>query len=422
MSEESPNAERMVADVEALCGFEGRRPGTDAERRAANHLARRLRELGWRADVEATYVHPQAALIWAAHCALGFAASVIALPLPPVGFALALVAAASLYLDLNTRLYLLRTLFFRRGSQNVVARGRSREAPARLLIVAHYDVARTGQLFFGRSLERATRATRLFGFDPPRIPFWSLALLVPILGARVAGLDSAAIGAIQVLPTLALLVAGFALLDIEYSPASPGANDNASGVAVALALASELRANPPANLDPWVVLTGGGESPMEGMRAFLRAHRDELDRRRTFVIALDAVGRGELRYVASEGLAVAYPADARLLELAQAVAETGDVPAAPERSGFAGEALAARVRGLRALELTAAEPGDALPSHYHLPTDTPEHIDPDALTRARDFALALVRALDRDVGRELDPERPGAQRPNRVGAADRTRP
>ena len=398
MSEESPTAERMVADVEALCGFEGRRPGTDAERRAANHLAGRLRELGWRARVEATYVHPQAALIWAAHCALGFAASVVALPFPPAGFALALLAAASLYLDMNTRLYALRTLFFRRGSQNVVARGPRREAPARLLIVAHYDVARTGQLF-GR-LERVTRATRLLGFDPPRIPFWSLALLIPVLGARMAGLDSAALGALQLLPTLALLVAGFALLDIEYSPASPGANDNASGVAVALALAQDLRLDPPENLDAWVVFTGGGESPMEGMRAFLRAHRDELDRRSTFVLALDAVGRGELRCVASEGLAVAYPADARLLELAEAAAEASGITAGTERTGFAGEALAARIRGLRSLELTAIEPGDALPAHYHRPTDTPENVDPEALARAREFALALIRALDRDVARE----------------------
>lgn len=424
VSEESSTAKRMLADVEALCEFEGRRPGTDAERRAAKHLAKRLRELRWRPETQATYVHPQAALIWAAHCALGFGASLLALPLAPAGFALALVAATSLYLDLNTRLYLLRTLFFRRGSQNVIARGRVPDAPARLVIVAHYDVAKTGALF-GRALDRVTRITRNFGFDPPRVLFWSLALLVPILGARLAGVDSAALGALQVLPTLTLLVAGFALLDIEFSPAAPGANDNASGVAVALALARDLRTEPPANLDPWIVFTGGGESPMEGMRAFLRAHRDELDPQRTIVLALDSVGRGRLRYVVGEGLAVSYPADPYLLDLAATVAEAADEPVEPERNGFAGEALAARSRGLRALELTAIEPGRALPANYHLPTDTPEHIDPAALERAHGFALALIRALDRDLGREDDSgpraSRRKRRKRDRIGAVDRTR-
>src|SRR5690606_15121300 len=119
--------------------FTARRPGSDAERRAANHLASRLRELGRSVEIEATYVHPQWPLVVAVHCLLGFAASLISVPLPAVGFALALLAAASLYFDLNSRLYLLRTLFFRRGSQNVVSRGPEPEAPARLLLVAHYD-------------------------------------------------------------------------------------------------------------------------------------------------------------------------------------------------------------------------------------------------------------------------------------------
>ena len=82
-------------------------------------------------------------------------------------------------------------------------------------------------------------------FGGYRILFWSLALLLPLLGVRMAGLDSNAIAVLQLLPTLVLLLGVFALVEIELSDVVPGANDNASGVATALSLAAELGADPP---------------------------------------------------------------------------------------------------------------------------------------------------------------------------------
>src|SRR5204863_3976717 len=133
--------------IRELCSFEGRLAGTDAERRAANWLAKRLRDRGRRAEVEPTYVHPQYGLVHAAHCALGFAGSLVAIAQPAVGFAIVLATALSMYLDLNARFYLLRRLFFRRASQNVVSPGNRPAAHARLFLTAHYDAARTGAFF-----------------------------------------------------------------------------------------------------------------------------------------------------------------------------------------------------------------------------------------------------------------------------------
>ena len=45
---------------------------------------------------------------------------------------------------------------------------------------------------------------------PLRVLFWSLALLLAPLGARMAGIDSDAISLLQLLPTLALLFGAFA--------------------------------------------------------------------------------------------------------------------------------------------------------------------------------------------------------------------
>ena len=287
--------------IRELCSFEGRLPGTDAERRAGNHLAERLRDLGRRAEIDPTYVHPQVPIIQAAHCAIAFAGSLVAVAEPAVGFALVLFAATSLYLDLNARFYLLRTLFFRRASQNVVSPGRTHDAPARLLLVAHYDAARTGTLYDPKPVARFKRLANRLRLPHSRLLFWSVAALLPMLGARMAGVDSDGISLLQLPPTLVLLVAMFLFVDWQLSDVVPGANDNASGVAVTLSLADRLAAEPVENLDVWIVFTGAEECGMEGMRSLLRSRRGELDRASTFVLALDTVGAGDVRYATVRG-------------------------------------------------------------------------------------------------------------------------
>jgi hypothetical protein len=392
--------------IDELCSFEGRLAGTDAERRAANRVAERLRKQGRRVEVESTYVHPQLGLILAAHCLLGFVGSVAGVAAPEVGFACVLVAATSLYLDLNTRFYLLRRLFFRRASQNVVARTPGSKADARLLLCAHVDTARTGLIYKPGRLRRMVRLGRAVRIEvtPPRLIFWSLALLIPVLGARAAGVDSPALSFVQLLPTLVLLIALFGLIELELSDVVPGANDDASGVATVLSLAEELDAKRPRNLDVWVVITGGEECLFEGMRSFLRRHRKDLDPKTTWIVNFDSVGRGDVRYATAEGLAVGYDYRSRLTQICDAIAESDQDAEKRYRAsgiahGFATDALAARVRKLRATTITCVEPGEVVPANYHLPTDTPAAIDPKAVERAHDFALAAIHALDADLGR-----------------------
>ena len=391
--------------IRELCSFEGRLAGTDAERRAANRLAERLAELGRRAEVEPIYAHPQVGLIVALHCLLGVAGSLLAVAEPAIGFALVLLAATSAYLDLNTRLYLLRLLFFRRVSQNVVSPPRRPGADKRLVLCAHYDAGRTGAIFAPRLVDLAGRlGARLpFSIAPLRLVFWSLAALLPLIGARMAGVESSWISVLQLFPTLILLVATFAAIEVELSPVAPGANDNASGVATVLSVADELRAAPPANLDVWVVLTGAGECLMEGMRAFLRRHRGELMDGTTFFVCIDAVGAGELRYATGEGLAVTYPLRSRLTELCQAVAEgrrdRGRPAAIPLTHGLATDAFAAAARRYPATAITCLDPGVPIAAHVHTMDDTPDRVDPVAVERAHRFTIELIRVLDRDAGR-----------------------
>jgi hypothetical protein len=390
--------------IRELCSFEGRGPGTDAERRAANMLAGRLRGSGRRAEIEPFFAHPEYALVHLIHAALGVAGSIIATVQPAVGFALVLFAAASTYLDLNTRLYLVRSLLFRRVSQNVVSPGNRPDAPARLILMAHYDAARTGYIFSKASkrIRRLPERTRV-GLGPFRLFFWlGLAPLLPILGARMAGLDATWLNALQAIPTIVLIVAGFLLIDIALSDIVPGAYDNASGVAAVLSAADELTANPPENLDVWIVLAGSEESFCEGSRAFVRSRRKEFDRATTAFVNVDSVSSGQVAYEISQGPVISLPHDRQLIELCQALGESGAAGpdgARPIRHPLLDDAMAARIRRMRAITLRTTDPDGNLAPWYHTHDDTPERVDAEALTHATDFLVSLARLIDRDAGR-----------------------
>jgi Peptidase family M28 len=404
------DAERMAV-IRELCSFEERGPGTDAERRAANALAGRLRNMGRRADIEPFFAHPQYAVVHLIHAALGIAGSLVATVEPAVGFALVLLAAASTYLDLNTRFYLVRSLLFRRVSQNVVSPGTRPDAPARLILMAHYDAARTGYIFSkgSKRIRRLPERTRL-ALGPFRLFFWvGLAPLLPILGARMAGLDATWLNAIQAVPTIVLIVAAFLLIDIALSEIVPGAYDNASGVAAVLSAAEDLTADPPPNLDVWIVLTGSEESFCEGSRAFVRSRRKQLDRGSTYFVNVDSVSSGQVAYEVSQGAVISIPHDAQLIELCEALSTAGAADGGTKsiKHPLLDDALPPRIRKFRSITLRTTDADGNLAPWYHTHDDVPERVDSAALRRATDFVVALSRLIDRDAGRTAEAAAPG---------------
>jgi len=226
--------------------------------------------------------------------------------------------------------------------------------------------------------------------------------LLPILGARMAGLDASWISALQAVPTIVLIVAGFLLIDIALSDIVPGAYDNASGVAAVLSAAEQLTAHPPENLDVWVVLAGAEESFCEGSRAFVKGRRKEFDRATTAFVNVDSVSFGQVAYEISQGPVISLPHDPQLIELCEALSASGaagEAGARPIRHPLLDDAMPARVRRMRAITLRTTDDNGNLAPWYHTHDDVPERVDAEALTRATDFLVSLVRLIDRDAGR-----------------------
>jgi Iap family predicted aminopeptidase len=392
-----------IAEIEALVAFEGRQAGSDAERRAADHLKRRLEQLDREAHVEPIEIWPRWHITHLVHALLAVAGSAISVSNALVGTILVAIAAISAVGDVTGRLPLIRRATGRRASQNVVST-ESRGRPGTLILAAHYDAARGGAAF-GRLDERRAAVGQLLrrAIGPAEPVVWSILLVLLTAVARLAGLDNAVLSVVQFVPTVVLIVSLPFLADVALSGPVPGANDNASGVATVLRLA-ERYGGELDHLDVWVLLPGAQEAGALGTRAWLKRHKKELDPLLTIVLNVDEVGAGYVRYVAKEGPAIALKQHPRLIRLCKQLmeedAEDGRYGVRPMTARRTGDAYATRARGLPSITVSCAGALDRAP-HHHRVTDTPENIDADALERAFGFCSELIELIDEEVGPDM---------------------
>jgi hypothetical protein len=392
-----------IAEIEALVAFEGRLAGSDAERRAANHLQRRLQQLDREARTEPTVIWPRWQLAHLLHALLAITGSAISVTNALVGTILVAVAAVSAVGDVTGRLFLVRRATGRRASQNVVST-EDRGRPGTLVLTAHYDTGRGGAAF-GRLDERRAALGQLLRrpVGPAELLVWSILLVLLTTVARLAGLDNTVLSIVQFVPTVVLIVSLPFLADVALSGPVPGANDNASGVATVLRLA-ERYGGTLDNLDVWVLLPGAQEAGALGTRAWLKRHRRELDPLTTIVLNVDEVGAGTVRYASKEGPLVALSQHPRLVRLCAQLAEEdagdGRYGVRPVTARRPGDAYATRARGLPSITVSCAGALDRAP-HHHRPEDTADRIDREALERAFGFCSELIELIDEEIGPDI---------------------
>ncbi len=368
--------------VEDLSTFERRGSCTDAERRAALWLHDDLRARGHEAWVETVWVRPQWWWTLGLHAALGVVASLLSVEVPVAGVAVAAVATVSYLLEVAGLGGLLGLLRYRRATQLVLVEPPDPDAIA-LLITANTDAPRRGFVF--------RDGFRRWGGRLRPGPLWwvAIALVLVTAGcvARLLGATGDLLGALQLLPTVVLLIAVTVALDVALSDVSPGASDNASGVSVAMALHDELVARPPEKVSAGLVLAGAGELFPLAFRRHLRA--DRRSPKDTVVLEVGPCGDGTPAWTTRHPQLVA----ACIAAAESAVRHRVNRPTA---------AGAARTRRLPAVEVRGID-ATGIPARARTDRDLPVNCGEAAMERAYDFCLALVDALDDDLTGRADP-------------------
>ncbi|MBN1890956.1 MAG: M28 family peptidase [Thermoflexales bacterium] len=266
----------------------------------------------------------------------------------------------------------------------------SGQVEQRVLLIAHLDTCRTPRLF------STPRWRRLVPFMIP-IGLGAIALLVALFVAGIFS-DDARWRALSYVPVLVPWWISILAFEADYTPYSPGANDNASGVGVVLNLAARLQQAPLHRSEAWVLCSGGKGMGGRGTADFLARHRGELGQAAS-CITLEAVGRAGPGpcYLEQEKLLTAVRGDAGLLRLA------GELAACrPELGAHSGSAAnlytegrqAARA-GLRVLSLLNIQADGTVPA-WRQATDIYSTVDKAAVQNAESFVWELLHALDED--------------------------
>jgi len=184
-----------------------------------------------------------------------------------------------------------------------------------------------------------------------------------------------------------------ALADIARRPAVPGANDNLSGVAVALEVAAAVAARPVAGLRLLFVSAGAEEALQQGVREFARAHFGALDPERTWFLTLDTVGSGRLVMLEGEGTVRMHDYGAPFKDLVADCARQAGVPLIRGlRSRNSTDGTVPHRHGFATVTLVSVDDRKMLPN-YHLYSDTPENVDYRSVISAVRLTEAVARRL-----------------------------
>lgn len=184
----------------------------------------------------------------------------------------------------------------------------------------------------------------------------------------------------------------YLLLGAHYDTVvgSPGANDNASGVAVLLEVARVLAARP-ARLPVVFVAFGAEEGrpgpqhqSLGGSRHYAQGLTPEAARNLAAMINLDMIGRGDA-LLSTLRLNMKRGVHQRMLGLAGGLG----VPAREHLTPQVSDSVPFASRGIETGWLwTGVEPS------YHSPLDTPEKVTPETLDWAGRLTLATIRSYE----------------------------
>ncbi len=384
--------------IAGLTEFERRGAGTNAERRAAQWLCAEAQTGRSEASLETFWCRPNLALGHAWHVLLGIAGSLLSVSHAKLGGSLSLVALVSVIADSLTGHSVGRRLSREHASQNVVSRGQPGDR-VRLIITSNYDAGREGLAYRG-FVRRAVAGCRRLAGDGRFTPGWigwlviGLIWLIGAAIARNAGATGTWMGAMQLIPTVGLVLGLALLLELSAAEFGPGAGDNASGTAVALALVRALDAAPPRHLEVELVLQGAGDGQMTGLARHLRSRRRELTAANAVVLGIGPCGSGKPRWWVSDGTLMPLRYHGQLRRLAADVAGPGtDLGTAPYRGRGVTPALPARAAGLPAITIGALD-AHGLAPRSHRPQDLPARLDAGVMDGVLELALTLIDAID----------------------------
>ncbi|MGE5561082.1 MAG: M28 family peptidase [Chloroflexota bacterium] len=380
-----------------LAGEIGPRPAASAaERQAADYVSIELEQYADEVAVESfggltTFVWMYLVLF-----VLALFANFTFFTNPSLAFVASLAVIVFLNQEVNAKGFFFE-IFPKRESENVIgvieAAG---EAKRRVVITTTLDTGKAGALFRPGARRNFRGVFQFF------VAMLILQVTFTLLGLFV-GPQLFVLVIVRLLGLVELAAIVLLLLHRYRGSYSPGANDNASGIAALLEVGKRLNAERLPDTEVWLVATGCGHATQSGTIAFLRRHWNEVKNDR--FITLSHVGGGKLAYTLGEGILKTYAVEGELIDRARAVArahpewEVGEVINRNEPTDL----VPLLAIGLRAIGIRG-EAEDGFGVDAYTDDDTIDGVDDDAVDRAVALTIELTRAIGEKTPEEDQPD------------------
>lgn len=363
---------------------------TKEERAAGEYVVETMKGMGLEAWLEEFRAVPTFSWVYLIYYLVPLAGLVIARFVPWVGAAVGVLGTIGFLMELNGR-EIVAAVLPKRTSVNAIGRlkpeSRSSSsagepsARPKFIISSHLDSSKAALNFKPGMVER---------FRSSFIMMVASMIAGPVLTVLYAATGARLFWWIALIPAAYLVITcGFLLHREAWSRYTHGANDNASGVGVMLAVAEAAARGEFGDMDLWFIATGCEESGTYGMARFLDRHKDELAG--ALVINVDNIGAGTVHYMAGEGMFPTWKSSSELLALAEkAKARRPDLSV--ERGVYnlmSTDALPAMVRGYGAMSLLSTRNG--LLPNWHWITDTFENVEEEAVETCVEFVKEMLK-------------------------------
>lgn len=362
---------------------------TAAEGRAARYIRKRFEERGLQTQAQEFFCTNTYSYLYAIYLFIAIACSCLSYWFVYVVAPIAVINAVLFAFDLETFPVVSR-LLPKRLSRNVIGEIPAEGGKVGLVVVAHYDSARSA-LFFHPKMVKGFRTS--FSAMIACV-FGVAALLIANFVLKLSSGHTNIWVWVATLVVSAYLFVPLALMlhrerSMDYTP---GANDNASGVVTMLALMDKM--SEPESLLTGVIFlaTGAEEVGTAGMLEFLKAHGERL--KDALIINLDNLGTGHLCYIDGEGMLLPHRSSRVLLWLSGKVIEKKRFPVwKTSYRLLSTDATPALARGFKAMSVMAFDDDGLLPN-WHWETDTVENVRMENIEVARGFLWNLAKKID----------------------------
>ena len=300
---------------------------------------------------------------------------------------LSLLTLAEELLELGFQDNIYRWFMPKGGSQNVQAvvapAGEYRQD---LVLIGHIDTQRTPLIF---STARWVNVYK--NFTTVAFVLFALQGIIYLLGA-ILGLGW--VWYPSILSAICALVLAAICIQADATPFTAGANDNASSVAMVLALAEELSRNPLQHTRVTCLCSGCEEIEHFGAITFFKNHRSELRNPKGLVFEL--LGCAGPGWLTREGIIIPFHSDPQLRQMVEKISDSHpDWGAYPVKISGGISEMADCVRAkVPAITIFGLEKNGDAP-YWHQVGDTYDKIDRQVLRKTHALTWELIQEIDR---------------------------